>query len=70
MALREYYEDLKAKSVPADDFRQRVAEACGVSENTVYRWLSGKIVPDKLKRQAIAQIAGVSESELFPLEDD
>lgn len=66
MALREYYEELKAKDVPADEFRKKIASACGVSEKSVYRWLSGEIVPDKLKRKAIALIAEKKEEDLFP----
>jgi transcriptional regulator with XRE-family HTH domain len=66
MALKEYYDGLKTKPAPADDFRKKIADACGVSEKSVYRWLSGEIIPDKLKRKAIASVAGVGEEELFP----
>lgn len=66
MALKEYYEDLRSIAAPADDFRKKIAEECGVSEKSVFRWLSGEVVPDKLKRRAIASIAGMREEELFP----
>ena len=66
MALKEYYDGLKTKPGRAYDFRMEIADACGVSEKSVYRWLSGEIIPDKLKRQAIASVAGMGEEELFP----
>ena len=63
MNLPEYYKQL---SQSPREFRQKLATECGVSEMTVFRWLSGEVVPDKLKRERIAEIAGVPVEELFP----
>ena len=41
-------------------------EACGVSQATVYRWISSEITPDKLQQEAIARITGKTVVELFP----
>lgn len=66
MTLKDYYTDLKARPTPADLFRKKIAEDCGVDERTTYRWLTGEIIPDKLKRKAIANVAGINEEDLFP----
>jgi len=67
MALKEYYERLGERSTPKKEFREKVAAGCGVTEMTVFRWLSGEIVPDKLKREKIAEIADAPLEELFPV---
>lgn len=66
MALQDYYKELGKRSTPQKEFRGKVAEACGVAEMTVYRWLSGEIIPEKLKRDKIAEVSGLSVEELFP----
>ena len=66
MTLREHYDKLVALKTPAQEFREGVAEACGVTEKTVYSWLSGEIIPEKLKREKIAELTGIPADELFP----
>ena len=66
MGLKEFYEGLPDKVVPKKEFREKVATACGVSEMTVFRWLSGDIIPDKLKREKIAELSGEPIEKLFP----
>lgn len=66
MAFKEYYETLRKQPVPCDDLRKRIAEGCGVSEKTIYRWLTGEVIPDKLKREKIAEIIGQPVDVLFP----
>lgn len=66
MDLKEFYKNLPEKVVPKKDFREKIASACGVSEMTVFRWLSGEIIPEKLKREKIAEIAKMPVVELFP----
>ncbi len=66
MALKEYYEKLAEKSTPKKEFREKIAAECGVTEMTVFRWLSGEVVPDKLKREKIAEVTGNSVEDLFP----
>lgn len=72
MVLKEYYNSLADRTTPPKkEFREKIASACGVTEMTVFRWISGEIVPDKLKREKIAEIAGIQVQQLFPnhLED-
>ena len=66
VTLSEYYKQLRDAPAPQRDFREKIARACGVSDMTVYRWLSGEIVPEKLKREKIAEITGLTVDELFP----
>jgi len=66
MDLREFYNELQTQPTPQKEFRDRIASACGVTEMTVYRWLSGDIIPEKLKREKIAEITGLSVDDLFP----
>jgi transcriptional regulator with XRE-family HTH domain len=66
MALKEYYEKIGERSTPKKEFRETIARECGVTEMTVFRWLSGEVLPDKLKREKIAEISGLTVEELFP----
>lgn len=66
MGLKEFYKSLPEKVVPKKEFREKIATACGVSEMTVFRWLSGEIIPEKLKREKIAEIADIPVVDLFP----
>lgn len=66
MALQDYYKELGRRFTPQKEFRDKIAGACGVSEMTVFRWLSGDIIPEKLKREKIAEVTGLSVDELFP----
>jgi transcriptional regulator with XRE-family HTH domain len=66
MALKEYYEKIGELPTPKKEFREKVAESCGVTEMTVFRWISGKIIPEKLTREKLSEITGLSVEELFP----
>jgi transcriptional regulator with XRE-family HTH domain len=66
MNLNEYYKQLQDQPSPQREFRQKIAKECGVSEMTVFRWLSGEVVPEKLKREKVAEITGLTVEELFP----
>lgn len=66
MALKDYYKDLGQRTTPQQEFRIKIALACGVSLMTVYRWISGEVIPEKLKREKIAEVTGLSVEELFP----
>ncbi len=68
LSLKDCYESL---GKPQKALRERIAEECGVSAATVFRWLSGEVVPDKLKRERIVIIVsdlipGIKEEDLFP----
>lgn len=69
MALQDYYKELGKRPSPQKEFRMKLAEACGVSEMTVFRWLSGDIIPEKLKREKISELSGLPIDELFPGEE-
>jgi len=66
MNLTELYKQLRDQPTPQREFRAKIATECGVSEMTVYRWLSGEIIPDKLKREKVADVTGISVNDLFP----
>lgn len=67
MALKDYYDGLADRTIPPKkEFREKIASACGVTEMTVFRWLSGEVIPDKLKREKIAEIARIPVEILFP----
>ncbi|MCL6101010.1 MAG: helix-turn-helix domain-containing protein [Bacteroidetes bacterium] len=66
MNLKEFYTELQNQPTPQKEFREKIANKCGVTEMTVYRWLSGEIIPEKLKREKIAEITGLSVDDLFP----
>lgn len=67
MNLKEFYSDLQNQPTPQKEFRDKIASACGVTEMTVYRWLSGEIIPEKLKREKIAELTGLPVDELFTI---
>ena len=46
--------------------RDRIAEECGASTATVYRWLNGTTVPRKSDREKIANMLNRPVSELWP----
>lgn len=66
MDLKEFYNDLQSQPTPQKEFRDKIASACGVTEMTVYRWLSGEIIPEKLKREKVAEITSIPVDDLFP----
>lgn len=65
MTFAEFYERIKAKQ-PTLEFRERVANACGVTTNAVSRWLAGTTVPDKLKKEKISELLEIPVDVLFP----
>lgn len=65
--LQDYFGTLSEKS-PKRQMIEKIADECGVSLMTVYRWISGEVVPDKLKKEKIAEITGIAVDELFPIE--
>ena len=66
MDLIGFYRKLEEKSTPKQEFREMIAEACGVAPATVSRWVYGEIIPEKLKREKISQVIGIPVEELFP----
>jgi len=68
LSLKDCYESL---GKPQKTLRERIAEECGVTAATVFRWLAGEVIPDKLKRERVVEIVsdfipGVTEETLFP----
>ena len=64
--LSDYYKALKNQPTPQKEFREKIAKECGVTEMTIFRWLSGETIPEKLKREKIAEITGLPVNNLFP----
>lgn len=63
-----YYESLVD---PKKDLREKIADECGVSMATVYRWLSGENSPSKLQREKLAEIIGVKPEDIvFQAEEE
>lgn len=62
MTLQDYYKGL---GVIQKEFRTTLSQELGVSEASVFRYLSGEVVPDKLKREKIAAIVGRPVEDLF-----
>jgi Helix-turn-helix. len=69
MTLQEHYSQIGNNPSPKRAFRTMIAEACGVTELTVYRWLSGEIIPEKLKKEKIAELTGIPVEQLFPTQE-
>lgn len=55
LTLKSYYDSLND---PRKVLREKIAEQCGVSMQTVYRWLAGEVSPNKLQREKIAELIG------------
>lgn len=64
MALKDYYESLSPNS-PRKEIRDRILKECGITEMTLYRWISGDVIPEKLKQEKVAEITGVPVDDLF-----
>ena len=62
ITFRDYYNSLKQKPL---DFITQIAKECGVTERTVYNWISGDIIPDKSHQDKITEITGISADSLF-----
>jgi len=65
LSFFEYYQVIKSQQ-PCLAFRQKIAEACGVTENSVSRWLANDTKPDKLKKEQISKLLGTPVEVLFP----
>lgn len=63
--LKDYYDSLTVEDSRVL-LRNKLAEECGVTIMTVYRWINGEVIPDKLKREKISEIVGIPIDELFP----
>lgn len=69
MDFISYYkklEEVKSPKTPKQDFREKIAVACGVAPSTVIRWVSGEIIPEKLKREKVSELLDISVEELWP----
>lgn len=66
MVFSEYINSLPGRSNPKVEIIMKIAEACCVNRETVYRWATGEFMPDALKRRTIAELLQIPEEELFP----
>lgn len=62
--FRDHYNGLEYKKRQL--LKSKIAEACGVEEQTVTRWANGKRFPKKPTRKEIARVAGVKVTDFFP----
>lgn len=71
LSFKEYYRNTvwSSKNLPSE-FRKKIAKACGVTENAVYRWLNGAVVPGKLQQEKIAELLEIPAEVLFPNSED
>lgn len=67
MDFINYYKNLERTATPKQEFREMIAEACGVAPSTVNRWISGEVIPEKLKREKVSEILSIPVDELFPI---
>jgi transcriptional regulator with XRE-family HTH domain len=63
ITLKDHYISLRES---APKFIKDIAEACGVSERTVYNWINGEIIPNKLIQEKISTIIQIPIEDLFP----
>ena len=52
------------------EIKKQFSAVFGVSEPTIYNWLSGRSIPPKRYQSTIAEIMGTEVSELFPTENN
>lgn len=70
MDLVTYYQSLEDEPVfPKKIVREKIREACGCSEATVYRYLDGTTTPNKPTKEAIAKALEMDPDTLFPLKE-
>ena len=62
LTLKGYYESL---GDPRKKMREDIASGCGVTIQTVYRWINGESTPNKLQKEKISEILGVEVGSLF-----
>ena len=48
----------------------QLADVFGISQPTIYSWLSGRVIPPVRYQSKIAEIMGTEVSELFPVKDN
>ncbi|WP_010416171.1 helix-turn-helix domain-containing protein [Anaerophaga thermohalophila] len=67
MGLKSFYKSIPRRNgeTPKQKFVRELSEECGVTPETVYRWINGTSRPDKLKQQRIAEMTNIPVDELF-----
>ena len=64
--LTDYYEGLPPTYSPKTQFIKRVAERCGLAEQTVRLWVKGKYNPSEPKYlEVLEEETGISRENLF-----
>lgn len=64
--LADYYESLPPSYSPKTQFIKRVAERCGLVEQTVRLWVKGKSNPSEPKHlEVLEEETGISRENLF-----
>ena len=64
--LTDYYEGLPPTYAPKTQFIKRVAERCGLAEQTVRLWVKGKYNPSEPKYlEVLEEETGISRENLF-----
>ena len=69
MKLKLIYKNILNKKIRAA-IRTQLADVFGISQPTVYSWLSGRVIPPARYQSKIAEIMGAEVSELFPNKDN
>lgn len=63
MDLVAYYQNLVD---PKKEVREKIKQACGCNNATVFRYLNGSITPNKPTREAIAKALNMDVNILWP----
>lgn len=67
MDIVTYYQSLEDEPVfPKKEIRNKIKEATGKTDATIYRYLNGKITPDKPTKDAIAKALNMNVDILWP----
>lgn len=67
MDLVAYYQSLEDEPIfPKKEIRDKIKEATGKADATIYRYLNGKIIPDKPTKEAIAKALNMDVNILWP----
>lgn len=67
MDIVAYYQSLDDEPVfPKKEIRDKIKDATGKTDATVYRYLNGKIIPDKPTKEAIAKALNMEVNSLWP----
>lgn len=62
----DFSEYMKSLPTPKNEIVGEIAQACKVTNSTVYRWCRGLAKPNALCRSLIADFLKLDEGELFP----